>query len=56
MGSSGCVIGIEHIKELVDLSVKNIKNDAPSLLAEDRIRLLGRLVLGRLVFGGLVHW
>lgn len=40
VGSSGCVIGIEHIKELVDLSVKNIKNDAPSLLAEDRIRLL----------------
>ena len=44
MGSSGCVVGIEHIKELVDLSVKNIQNDAPHLLEEERVKLLGQLV------------
>ena len=37
-------MGIEHIKELVDQSVKNVKKDNPDLLKEERIKLLGESV------------
>lgn len=32
VGRSGRVVGIEHVKELVDLSLKNIRKDNPDLL------------------------
>ena len=43
MGSTGCVVGIDHIKELVDLSKRNVEKDAPDFLAQERIKLLGEL-------------
>ncbi|XP_065901771.1 protein-L-isoaspartate(D-aspartate) O-methyltransferase-like isoform X2 [Dysidea avara] len=46
VGPTGCVVGIEHIKELVDQSVKNVQKDNPDLLKEERIKLIagdGRL-------------
>lgn len=40
VGAMGKVIGIDHVKELVDWSTKNLqKNNAP-LLDEGRIRLV----------------
>lgn len=35
------MIGIDHIKELVDDSVSNVKKDDPSLIASGRVKLLG---------------
>jgi len=43
VGRTGCVVGIEHIKELVDQSVKNVQKDNPDLLKEERIKLLSML-------------
>ena len=40
VGPTGCVVGIEHIKELVDQSVKNVQKDSPDLLKEERIELI----------------
>jgi hypothetical protein len=40
VGPEGKVIGIEHIKELVDMSRKNIKKDRPELLESQRIVLI----------------
>uniref|UniRef100_A0A673CN63 Protein-L-isoaspartate O-methyltransferase n=1 Tax=Sphaeramia orbicularis TaxID=375764 RepID=A0A673CN63_9TELE len=46
VGPKGKVIGIDHIKELVDDSINNVKKDDPSLIASGRIKLIvgdGRL-------------
>lgn len=43
VGPKGKVIGIDHIKELVDDSVNNVKKDDPSLLSSGRVKLLGEL-------------
>eukprot|EP00057_Strongylocentrotus_purpuratus_P032060 XP_786523.3 PREDICTED: protein-L-isoaspartate(D-aspartate) O-methyltransferase [Strongylocentrotus purpuratus] len=40
VGSSGKVVGIDHIKELVDKSRKNIEKDNPDLLTSGRIQLI----------------
>ncbi|XP_038584302.1 l-isoaspartyl protein carboxyl methyltransferase, like isoform X3 [Micropterus salmoides] len=45
-GPSGRVVGIEHIDELVQMSIKNVQADDPELLTSGRIKLLvgdGRL-------------
>ncbi|KAF6732887.1 Protein-L-isoaspartate(D-aspartate) O-methyltransferase [Oryzias melastigma] len=45
-GPSGKVVGIEHIEELVQMSLKNVQADDPVLLSSGRIRLIvgdGRL-------------
>ncbi|KAI3367206.1 hypothetical protein L3Q82_008261 [Scortum barcoo] len=45
-GPSGKVVGIEHIDELVQMSIKNVQADDPELLTSGRIKLLvgdGRL-------------
>ncbi|XP_061552751.1 l-isoaspartyl protein carboxyl methyltransferase, like [Phycodurus eques] len=45
-GDSGRVVGIEHIDELVQSSVRNVQADDPDLIASGRIRLVvgdGRL-------------
>lgn len=41
VGHSGKVIGIDHIKELVDDSITNVKKDDPMLLSSGRVRLVG---------------
>ncbi|XP_046874232.1 l-isoaspartyl protein carboxyl methyltransferase, like isoform X1 [Hypomesus transpacificus] len=46
VGSSGKVVGIEHIKELVEASVRNVQADDPKLLSSGCIQLVvgdGRL-------------
>ncbi|KAG7271878.1 hypothetical protein CRUP_036021 [Coryphaenoides rupestris] len=40
VGPTGKVIGIDHIKELVDDSVNNLKKDDPSLIESGRVKLL----------------
>ena len=42
VGPTGKVVGIEHIDELVQASVKNVKADDPELLTSGRIKLVGR--------------
>lgn len=46
VGPSGKVVGIDHIDELVQSSIKNVQADDPELLASGRIKLVvgdGRL-------------
>uniref|UniRef100_A0A672RDF5 Protein-L-isoaspartate O-methyltransferase n=1 Tax=Sinocyclocheilus grahami TaxID=75366 RepID=A0A672RDF5_SINGR len=46
VGPSGKVVGIDHIDELVQASVKNVQEDDPELLASGQIKLVvgdGRL-------------
>ncbi|CAI5684222.1 protein-L-isoaspartate(D-aspartate) O-methyltransferase isoform X2 [Oreochromis niloticus] len=46
VGPKGKVIGIDHIKELVDDSINNVKKDDPSLITSGRVKLIvgdGRL-------------
>ena len=42
MGSSGKVFGIDHIKQLVDKSVLNIKKGNSDLLTLGVVQMLGR--------------
>ena len=44
VGPTGCVVGIDHMKELVDMSRKNIEKDAPNLLKKEVIKLIGELL------------
>ncbi|CAJ0938611.1 unnamed protein product [Ranitomeya imitator] len=39
VGAKGRVVGIDHIKELVDDSVNNVKKDDPLLLSSGRVNL-----------------
>lgn len=40
-GPTGRVVGIEHIDELVQMSIKNVQADNPELLSSGRIKLVG---------------
>ncbi|XP_040206483.1 protein-L-isoaspartate(D-aspartate) O-methyltransferase isoform X4 [Rana temporaria] len=40
VGPKGQVVGIDHIKELVDDSVNNVKKDDPALLSSGRVKLI----------------
>ena len=40
VGKTGRAVGIEHIKDLTDLSIKNIQKDNPDLLKSERILLI----------------
>ncbi|MGH0156980.1 UNVERIFIED_CONTAM: hypothetical protein FKN15_034990 [Acipenser sinensis] len=40
VGPEGKVIGIDHIKELVDDSINNVKKDDPSLITSGRVKLI----------------
>ncbi|KAM3932293.1 protein-L-isoaspartate(D-aspartate) O-methyltransferase isoform 1-T1 [Leptodactylus fuscus] len=40
VGAKGRVVGIDHIKELVDDSINNVKKDDPLLLSSGRVTLL----------------
>lgn len=42
VGPKGKVIGIDHIKELVDDSISNMKKDDPSLITSGRVKLIGK--------------
>lgn len=34
-------MGVEHIKELVNESIRNVKEDDPTLLSSGRVKLVG---------------
>uniref|UniRef100_A0A2I2ZBV4 Protein-L-isoaspartate(D-aspartate) O-methyltransferase n=1 Tax=Gorilla gorilla gorilla TaxID=9595 RepID=A0A2I2ZBV4_GORGO len=40
VGYTGKVIGIDHIKELVDDSINNVRKDDPTLLSSGRVQLV----------------
>lgn len=40
-GPTGRVVGIEHIDELVQMSIKNVQADDLELLSSGRIKLVG---------------
>lgn len=40
VGQTGRVVGIEHIPELVYISIQNIKSSSPTLLEKDRVKLV----------------
>ncbi|XP_035176619.1 protein-L-isoaspartate(D-aspartate) O-methyltransferase [Oxyura jamaicensis] len=40
VGPKGQVVGIDHIKELVDDSINNVKKDDPTLLSSGRVKLI----------------
>ena len=42
VGTNGKVIGIDHIKELVDDSINNVRKDDPMLLSSGRVQLVGK--------------
>lgn len=44
MGDKGCVVGIEHIKDLNDQAIKNVQVDSPELLKSKQLTLLGRFI------------
>lgn len=44
VGAKGKVIGIDHIKELVDDSISNVKKDDPSLITSGRVKLIGERI------------
>lgn len=41
MGPDGLTIGIDHIPELVNKSIKNVQTDNPELLISGRVKLIG---------------
>jgi len=43
VGSCGRVVGIEHIPELIEISTRNVREDNPHFLKEDRIKFVGKL-------------
>ena len=53
MGPTGKVIGIDHIKELVDDSVNNLTKDDPSLISSGRVKLMGKLLSTAVLSSGI---
>ncbi|XP_035754424.1 protein-L-isoaspartate(D-aspartate) O-methyltransferase isoform X2 [Egretta garzetta] len=43
MGPTGKAVGVEHIKELVHESIRNVQEDDPALLSSGRVKLVGEL-------------
>ncbi|NXA26776.1 PIMT methyltransferase, partial [Ibidorhyncha struthersii] len=40
MGPTGKAVGVEHIKELVHESIRNVQEDDPTLLSSGRVKLV----------------
>lgn len=45
VGPNGRAVGIDHIPELVNKSIRNVQNDKPELLASGRVQLIGKFLL-----------
>lgn len=43
VGPQGHVVGVEHIPELVELSIKNVQDGNPEFLEKGQITFLGKL-------------
>lgn len=52
IGPTGKAVGVEHIKELVHESIRNVQEDDPTLLSSGRVKLVGELP----AIPGLVPW
>ena len=50
MGPTGRAVGVEHIRELVHESIRNVQEDDPTLLSSGRVKLVGELA-GILILG-----
>lgn len=42
VGSRGRVIGIDHIPELIEISTKNVSEDCPHFIQEERVKFVGK--------------
>jgi len=40
IGQRGLAVGIDHIPELVNMSIENIKRDQPNLIESNRVKLI----------------
>ena len=45
MGEKGRVVGIDHIKGLVDFSIANVRKRMPELLDSQRVKLIRKLYI-----------
>lgn len=45
VGPTGKAVGIEHIEELVHESIRNVREDDPTLLSSGRVKFLGELLV-----------
>lgn len=43
VGETGRVVGIDHIPELVDMSIQNVKKQHADLLDSGRLKLIGMI-------------
>ena len=41
VGSRGRVIGIDHIPELIEMSMRNVREDCPHFIKEGRVKFIG---------------
>lgn len=41
LGENGTAVGIDHIPELIQTSINNVKEDKPMLLESGRIKFIG---------------
>lgn len=44
LGDNGKAVGIDHIPELVEKSIKNVKKDNPKLLSTKRVILESKVI------------
>lgn len=42
VGPRGRVIGIDHIPELIEISTKNVSEDCPHFIKEERVKFVGK--------------
>lgn len=50
VGPTGKVVGIDHIEELVRVSVRNVQADDPELLTSGRIKLVGEALKKKSIY------
>ena len=44
VGSRGRVIGIDHIPELIEMSMRNVREDCPHFIKEGRVKFIGKSI------------
>lgn len=42
VGPTGKVIGVEHIPELVEIGMRNVREDCPEFISDGRVQFVGR--------------
>lgn len=42
VGASGRVVGVEHIPELVEIGMRNLREDCPGFIEDGRVKFVGR--------------